>query len=87
MDQQLLIKAFNLIKSASNILLATHEHPDGDALASACALAEVLSLAGKKYTLYCHDAVSYQPDFLPHLDEFKNSLGNFDFYQLRLFSS
>lgn len=79
MDASLFIKAYNLIKQSNNILIATHEHPDGDAVASSCAMAEVLSLLGKKYRLYCYDKMNYQMDFLPHLDEFKNDYEKFDF--------
>jgi len=79
MDTQLFQKAYALIKSANNILIATHEQPDGDALASACLMAEILSLLNKKYSLYCHSEVNNQYDFLPHLDELKNNLENFNF--------
>ena len=79
MDNSIFIKAYNLIKSANNILVATHEHPDGDAVASAAALAEILELAGKKYELYCHDRINYPLNFLPHLDEFKTNYENFNF--------
>jgi len=79
MEASLFIKAYNLIKSAENILIATHEHPDGDAIASACFMAEVLKLAGKNYRIFCHDKVNYQTEFLPHLNEFKDSYETFNF--------
>ena len=79
MDAQPYIKAYNLIISANNILIVTHDHPDGDAAASACLLAEVAGLAGKKYRLYCANPINYQYEFLPRLDEFKNKLENFNF--------
>lgn len=68
-----------LIKSSNNILVVTHEQPDGDALASVCLMAEVLNLLNKKYTLYCYDQVNHQYGFLPHLEELKNSYENFNF--------
>jgi len=79
MDTSLFTKAYSLIKTANNILVVTHEQPDGDALASACLIAEILSLAGKKYELYCHSEVNHQYGFLPHQDELKNNLKNFSF--------
>ncbi len=79
MDFSLFIKAYNLIKQSQNILVATHEQPDGDALASACLMAEILTLAGKKYRLYCYSQINQQYGFLPHLEEFKNYIENFSF--------
>lgn len=79
MDTQLFIKAYNLIKSSNNILVVTHANPDGDAIASACLMAEVLELINKKYYLYCQGQVGPQYDFLPHQEKFKTSLTNFDF--------
>lgn len=78
-NSSLYIKAYNLIKNADNILIATHENPDGDALSSSCLIAEILSLMNKKYSLYCHSPISSQYDFLPHSEEFKNDCGKFDF--------
>jgi len=79
MDSSLYTKAYNLIKASNNILIATHEQPDGDALASVCLMAEVLSSLDKKYILYCYSEVNYQYSFLPHFDELKNSYENFNF--------
>ncbi|MFA6307004.1 MAG: bifunctional oligoribonuclease/PAP phosphatase NrnA [Patescibacteria group bacterium] len=79
MDIQLYTKAYNLIKQSQNILIVTHEQPDGDALASACLMAEILSLLNKKYRLYCYSQVNHQYGFLPHLEELKNNIENFDF--------
>jgi len=79
MDNQLFQKAYNLIKTSNNILVVTHEQPDGDALASVCLMAEVLKLADKKYWLYCSSEVNSQYDFLPNFEKLKNSYENFDF--------
>jgi len=79
MENQLYNNAYSLIKNAQNILIVPHDHPDGDAIASACLMAEVVKQAGKKYKLYCFDQVNYQYTFLPHLDEFKNSYDKFNF--------
>ncbi|MBI2459518.1 MAG: bifunctional oligoribonuclease/PAP phosphatase NrnA [Parcubacteria group bacterium] len=79
MDTQLLQKAYTLIESAENILIAIHEQPDGDALASACLMAEILSRLNKKYELYCSSRITQPDSFLPHLEEFKNYQENFNF--------
>jgi bifunctional oligoribonuclease and PAP phosphatase NrnA len=79
MDSQLLIKAYELIKQSNNILIVTHDHPDGDAIASACLMAEILSLIDKKFSLYCHEQINYQFDFLPWLDKFQTNYEKFDF--------
>ncbi|OGF23764.1 hypothetical protein A3H66_01360 [Candidatus Falkowbacteria bacterium RIFCSPLOWO2_02_FULL_45_21] len=79
MDNQLFIKAYNLIKSSVNILVVIHDNPDGDAIASACLMAEVLSLIDKNYTLYCQSQTNLQFGFLPHLEKFTTSLVNFNF--------
>lgn len=79
MDTQLFKKAYSLITNANNILIVTHENPDGDAVASVCLMAEVARLAQKKYWLYCHNPINYQNEFLAHLDEFKNYYDKFNF--------
>lgn len=80
MDNSLFIKAYNLIKQSQNILITIHEQPDGDALASACLMAEILSLLNKKYRLYCASRINGHYSFLPHLEELKNDYGeNFVF--------
>ncbi|MDD4271318.1 MAG: bifunctional oligoribonuclease/PAP phosphatase NrnA [Patescibacteria group bacterium] len=79
MDTSLYTKAYSQIKTSNNILVVTHEQPDGDALASLCLMAEILTQLNKKYTLYCYDRVNHQYGFLPHLNELKNSYENFDF--------
>lgn len=79
MDSTLLQKAYAIIKNSQNILIVTHEQPDGDGLASACLMAEVLTLLNKKYQLYCQSRINRQYSFLPHAEEFKNYNENFDF--------
>ncbi|MFH0955982.1 MAG: bifunctional oligoribonuclease/PAP phosphatase NrnA [Candidatus Falkowbacteria bacterium] len=79
MDTSLYTQAYNLIKQSQNILIATHEQPDGDALASVCLMAEIISPLNKKYRLYCYSEVSHQYNFLPHLEKLKNNIENFDF--------
>ena len=73
MKKQLAVKAYEKIKQAENLLLVTHEKPDGDALAASCAMAEILQLLGKTYSIYCFDEPPYQYNFLPHLEKFQTS--------------
>lgn len=62
-------KVYDIIKSSNNILLTTHDAPDGDALSSVCALIELLEALKKNYAAYCYDAPPYQFDFLPHIEK------------------
>lgn len=57
-----------LIKSATNILLLTHENPDGDALGSLLALQMVLTKLGKEVTAVASDPVPGVYQFLPGKD-------------------
>ncbi|MEK7557658.1 MAG: bifunctional oligoribonuclease/PAP phosphatase NrnA [Patescibacteria group bacterium] len=77
MDNSLFQKAYELIKQSKNILLATHEKPDGDAVASACAMAEILELHKKSFSIFCPDKPPFQYDYLPHLEKFSVNY-NFD---------
>jgi phosphoesterase RecJ-like protein len=47
------------------VLILFHESPDGDAIASSLALAEVLRCLGKKVDLVCRDEMPAVFDFLP----------------------
>lgn len=72
-------KIYDTIKSSDNILLATHDAPDGDALSSVCALIEILETLKKKHTAYCYDAPPYQFDFLPHIEKIISDKKKFNF--------
>ena len=48
MDNTLFIKAYSLIKNSTNILVATHDNPDGDAIGSMVSLYLALRSMGKK---------------------------------------
>ncbi len=63
-----------LIRDASHVLLATHIHPDGDALGSLLGLADVLESAGKKVFCYLDDTVSPLYSFLPTIDRVSTDL-------------
>lgn len=56
------------IRSTSNIVLATHINPDGDALGSLIGLADVLSAMGKRVFRYLEEPVSHLYAFLPDTD-------------------
>ncbi|MBU0646877.1 bifunctional oligoribonuclease/PAP phosphatase NrnA [Patescibacteria group bacterium] len=81
MDNSLFQKAYELIKQSKNILLVTHEKPDGDAIASACAMAEILELNKKSFTIFCPDKPPFQYDYLPHLEKFS---ANYNFNKVDL---
>jgi len=49
------IAAFERIKVAKKYFIVTHQQPDGDGLASVCALSVFLDKLDKKYTLFCAD--------------------------------
>jgi len=67
--QERYLAAFEKIKAAKNILLVTHQHPDGDGLASVCALSVYLDKLGKKYTLFCPDPAPENLTFLPNINK------------------
>ncbi|OGF26802.1 hypothetical protein A2331_05605 [Candidatus Falkowbacteria bacterium RIFOXYB2_FULL_34_18] len=62
-------QAFSAMQNAKNILLVTHNKPDGDALSSICAFIELFSVMEKKFTAYCYDEPYPQFGFLPHLEK------------------
>jgi bifunctional oligoribonuclease and PAP phosphatase NrnA len=62
------LAAYAKIKAAENILLVTHERPDGDGLASLCALSVFLDKLGKNQTLYCADPAPDFFSFLPNIN-------------------
>ncbi len=65
------------IQSATNIVLLTHSHPDGDALGSLFALADILDSLGKKVFCYLEEPVSHHYDFLPDTQRAESSLEAF----------
>ena len=62
------------LKSAKNVLVATHIHPDGDALGSQIALANILRSLGKNVFLYGEEQVSHLYRFLPGSGEIESLL-------------
>lgn len=79
MDTLLYLKAYEQIKKSNNILIVTHGNPDGDAIASACTMAEILESLNQPYIIYCTSQIYHQYNFLPHTDKFKTQLASFDF--------
>lgn len=73
-------QTIELIKSAHNILLLTHENPDGDALGSLLALHMVLAKLDKVATAVISDPVPGVYQFLPGKDIFEREFSaNKDF--------
>ena len=65
-------QAFEKIQKANNILLVTHYHPDGDALASICALINLMDNLGKPFTAFCRDKYEGY-SFLPKIEKITNN--------------
>ncbi len=65
------------IHGAANITLVTHSHPDGDALGSLFALADILRSLGKKVFCYLEEPISHHYDFLPNTFQANTSLEEF----------
>ncbi len=79
MDNSLYLNAYEQIKKSNNILIVTHDNPDGDAVSSACAMAEILESLKKNYLIYCLSQLHHQFNFLPQTEKFKTKLDYFNF--------
>jgi len=73
-DKAQIERAASLIKAASDVLIVSHENPDGDAIGSTLAMLGALKEAGKRATAYNANKVPYFLDFLPGADEIINEL-------------
>ncbi len=62
------------LNAAQNVLVATHIHPDGDALGSQIAMGNILRSLGKNVFLYGEDQVSHLYRFLPGSAEIESLL-------------
>jgi phosphoesterase RecJ-like protein len=62
------------VRKAKNILILTHQDPDGDALGSALGLKLVLEKLGKKVTLAIEGAIPETYNFLSSFSEIENNL-------------
>lgn len=66
----------DLLEHSKNILIASHENPDGDALGSTLSLGLGLSKIGKNITLYNKDGVPEMLEFLPQSKNIVESLSS-----------
>jgi len=60
---------YGRLRQAESILIASHEHPDGDAAGSSLALLQALRLQGKRVVAYVPDPAPEQLSFLPDFSE------------------
>lgn len=81
MNKEIFNTAYNKIRAAENILLVTHNKPDGDALSSICAMLELCSIEKKRVTAFCVDQPSSQFAFLPHLEKVISDRSSFNFFE------
>lgn len=77
-------QAFYKIQKAHNILLITHQRPDGDGISSLCLMMELAKYFKKQYTAFCSDAFNSDAfSFLPNAESITQSIAlseikNFD---------
>ena len=62
------------IRAADRILVATHIHPDGDALGSQLAMGEILAALGKEVYLYSESEISHLYSFLPGCEKLNTEM-------------
>lgn len=60
----------NEILKAENILIISHQNPDGDTLSCACAMMQYLRSIDKNHTAFCATAINKNLAFLPHIEYF-----------------
>ncbi len=64
------------LRQSKNIAVIAHIQPDGDAIGSCLALADILETADKNVTLYCQDRVPANLEFLHGHSKFQDSAEN-----------
>jgi bifunctional oligoribonuclease and PAP phosphatase NrnA len=69
-------EVISVFKKEDIFFLATHIHPDGDAIGSVLALSSALESLGKKTFLYNNERIPAQYRFLKGYKRFKSSLRN-----------
>jgi bifunctional oligoribonuclease and PAP phosphatase NrnA len=84
-SNHLMKKAYKALKGSRKVLLAVHDRPDGDAVASACAMLSVLDREKVKADVFCNDLPSGQFSYLPFLDRFTNDKNALDFGSYDIF--
>lgn len=70
-------KILNEIRKADSIVVVTHTNPDGDALGSLFAAADILEDYDKNVLRFLEEPVSYLYDFLPGCDKATTDVENF----------
>lgn len=69
-DRRAVVKNIHeAMRGARRVLIATHEHPDGDAVGSSLALLAALRMQGKQAVAYVPDAPPAMLNYLPDIDE------------------
>lgn len=59
----------DVLRASQSVLIAMHEHPDGDALGSSLALMHALKQQGKRVTVYTPNKIPEFFSFLPGIEE------------------
>jgi phosphoesterase RecJ-like protein len=59
------------LEASREVLVASHEHPDGDTLGAALGIAALVEALGGRATLVCSDPVPPLYDFLEGMDRFR----------------
>jgi phosphoesterase RecJ-like protein len=67
----------NDLRKASNVVLLTHSHPDGDALGSLLACAAILEGIGKNVFCFLEEPISHHYDFLPDKERASSDLAEY----------
>jgi bifunctional oligoribonuclease and PAP phosphatase NrnA len=75
-----MIEIINHLKKSNNIFLATHIHPDGDAIGSLIGMGLALEQVKLKVTLYNESALPAVYQFLPSIHRIKKDVGNIGDY-------
>jgi bifunctional oligoribonuclease and PAP phosphatase NrnA len=83
MNKERFLACFEKIKTADNILFATHHNPDGDAVGSICAMMELAKNLGKNYSAFCADKPPAQFAYIPNQENINSdreqlNFGKFD---------
>jgi len=72
------------LKKSKNIFLASHIHPDGDAIGSTLAMGLSLKALGKDVTLYNESLISAVYHFIPSVKMFVNHVSDLSVYDCAL---
>lgn len=70
---QIIKQIFNQILIANNILLVTHQNPDGDAIGSVSAMSHFLNTINKTHKTYCVHTTPEKLKKYPHLINIQNN--------------